>query len=95
MTPDRKGRRVFLLSKDGAMSNEQDEPYEEAGLIDHEDDEDEEDEDEVEDDEEGTAAENPFVDQTQPPGRQETGVTERISEEIDKRIAQSGNEDER
>jgi len=94
LTPDRKGRRVFLLSKDGAMSNEQDEPYEEAGLIDHEDDEDEEDEDEVEDDEEGTA-ENPFVDQTQPPGRQETGVTERISEEIDKRIAQSGNEDER
>jgi len=26
-------------------------------------------------------AENPFVDQTQPPGRQETGVTERITVE--------------
>jgi hypothetical protein len=82
-----QGTSVFPRSKDGAMSNEQDQPYEEAGLIDHHE-EDDEDED--------AAAENPFADQqTQRDERQQeqqSGVTERISEEIDRRISQSEDE---
>jgi hypothetical protein len=65
-----------------AEGQEQDKPYEEAGLIEHDDDEDE-DEQDVE-----SLGQNPFEGEGEEQRR--PGVSERISEEIDRRVSEIG-----